>query len=84
MDWINKIHMILEKKKNQMHAKGVDSLDKVYLAISNFDKDNKGYVEKIYFENFLSSIGIYLKTQVSFNFYFLISKLIFLGAYRNS
>ena len=33
MDWINKIHMITEKIKNQMHAKGVDSLDKVYITI---------------------------------------------------
>ena len=64
MDWINKIHMISEKMKNQLHSKGVDSLDKVFVAISKFDDQNQGYVEKIYFENFLSKIGIFLKTQV--------------------
>ena len=53
MDWINKIHMITEKINNQMHSKQVDSLDKVYVAISNFDTLNKGYVEKILFETFL-------------------------------
>lgn len=66
MDWINKIHMIMEKMKNQMHAKQVDSLDKVFMAISKFDTENKGYVEKIYFEDFLAKIGIFLKTQVIF------------------
>ena len=34
MDWINKLQMISEKMKNQMHAKGLDSLDKVYAIIS--------------------------------------------------
>jgi Ca2+-binding EF-hand superfamily protein len=63
MDWINKMYMITEKLKNQMHAKGIDSLDKVYMAISQFDKEGKNYVEKIHFENFLSTIGIFLKTQ---------------------
>lgn len=67
MDWINKIHMITEKMKNQMHAKQVDSLDKIYVAISKFDTTNKGYVEKIYFEEFLSKIGVFLKTQVNIN-----------------
>jgi hypothetical protein len=57
------MYMISEKLKNQMHAKGVDSLDKVYMAISKFDKEGKNYVEKIYFENFLATIGIFLKTQ---------------------
>ena len=64
MDWINKIHMITEKMKNQMHTKQVDSLDKVYIAISKFDNTNLGYVEKIEFENFLAKLGIFLKTQV--------------------
>lgn len=56
--------MISEKIKNQMQAKGIDSLDKVYIAISEFDRNNLGFVEKIYFENFLSKIGVFLKTQV--------------------
>jgi Ca2+-binding EF-hand superfamily protein len=63
MDWINKMYMISEKLKNQMHSKGIDSLDKVFMAISKFDKEGKNYVEKIYFENFLATIGIFLKTQ---------------------
>ncbi len=63
MDWINKINMITEKMKNQMLAKGIDSLDKVYVAISKFDNNNLGYVDKIFFESFLSKIGIFLKTQ---------------------
>lgn len=66
MDWINKIHMIIEKMKVQMIARGVDSLEKVFIAISNYDLQNKGYVDKIFFEEFLSKIGIFLKTQVSY------------------
>jgi Ca2+-binding EF-hand superfamily protein len=63
MDWINKMYMITEKMKNQMHAKGIDSLDKIYMAISKFDSEGKNYVEKIHFENFLATIGIFLKSQ---------------------
>ena len=63
MDWINKIHMIIEKMKTQMKARGVDSLEKVFFAISNYDLENKGYVDKIFFEEFLAKIGIFLKTQ---------------------
>ncbi len=68
MDWINKIHMIIEKIKNQMQARQVDCLDKIYIAISKFDTENKGYVEKIFFEDFLSKIGVFLKTQVNIKF----------------
>jgi len=34
MDWINKIHNIVEKIKNQLHEKGIDSLDRIFIAIS--------------------------------------------------
>lgn len=64
MDWINKYNMIVEKMKNQMHAKGIDSLDKIYYAISKFDGNNNSYVELNDFQTFLASIGIFLKTQV--------------------
>jgi len=59
--------MIIEKIKNQMYAKQIDSLDKVYVIISKYDVSNKGYVEKINFEDFLSKLGIFLKTQVGGN-----------------
>jgi calcyphosin len=64
MDWINKFHIIIERMKSQLHAKQIDSLDGVYMAISKYDTENKGYVDKIDFENFLSKLGIFLKTQV--------------------
>jgi hypothetical protein len=67
MDWINKVHVITEKMKNQLFAKQIDSLDKIFVAISKFDHSNIGYVEKILFENFLAKIGIFLKTQVIIN-----------------
>jgi Ca2+-binding EF-hand superfamily protein len=63
MDWINKMHMITEKMKNQMHSKGIDSLDKVFIAIAQFDSNGYGYVDKVFFENFLSKIGVFLKSQ---------------------
>lgn len=64
MDWINKIHIITERIKSQLHARQIDSLDAVYMVISKFDAQNNGYVDKIDFENFLSKLGIFLKTQV--------------------
>lgn len=63
MDWINKIHMIVEKMKDQMHAKCIDSLDKVFMQIAQFDQEGKGVVSMYYFETFLSRLGIFLKTQ---------------------
>ena len=63
MDWINKINMIVEKMKMQMHAKGIDSLDKVFLQIAQFDKEGKGTIYILEFETFLSRLGIFLKTQ---------------------
>ena len=63
MDWINKIHVIIEKIKNQLHAKSIDSLDRIYITINKFDEANKGYVEINLFEHFLSKLGIFLKTQ---------------------
>jgi hypothetical protein len=65
MDWINKMYMITEKMKNQMYAKGIDSLDKVFIAISSFDLNGLNYVDKINFEAFLAKLGIFLKTQVN-------------------
>ncbi len=84
MDWINKIHIITERMKSQLHARQIDSLDTVYMVISKFDSQNKGYVEKIDFESFLSKLGIFLKTQVRMNNQFYDnSKIIFQNLPRN-
>lgn len=66
MDWINKLNNISEKMKDQMHTKGIDSLDKIYVTISKCDQENTGSISKINFETFLSSLGIFLKTQVNY------------------
>jgi Ca2+-binding EF-hand superfamily protein len=63
MDWINKINMIVEKMKMQMHAKGIDSLDKVFIQIAQFDTARNGLVDKLQFEPFLAMLGVFLKTQ---------------------
>jgi len=31
MDWINKLNLITEKMKTQMHDRGVDSLDRIFI-----------------------------------------------------
>lgn len=66
MDWINKYNMIVEKMKNQMFAKGIDSLDKVFISINKFDPNNNNYIHENDFANFLASLGIFLKTQVTY------------------
>ena len=63
MDIINKIHRIVEKMKEQMLAKGIDSLDKVFIVIAQFDKEKTGKLDILQFEPFLAKIGIFLKTQ---------------------
>lgn len=65
MDWINKYNMIVEKMKNQMFAKGIDSLDKVFISINKFDPNGNNYIHVNDFANFLASLGIFLKTQVN-------------------
>jgi len=64
MDWINKHNMIVEKMKNQMSAKGIDSLDKVFISINNFDPNGNNYIHVNDFGKFLACLGIFLKTQV--------------------
>lgn len=63
MDLINKIDQIIPKMKLQLHSKEIFSLHEFYMAIAKCDPDNTGHVSKIKFENFLSLLGIFLKTQ---------------------
>ncbi len=63
MDTINNMNKITEKMKCQMLAKGIDSLDKVMVVMNQFDPNKTGTIEVIEFEDFLSKIGIFLKTQ---------------------
>ena len=63
MDCINKIDLIIIKKKNQMHAKGIIAMDQIYVEISKFDPKHQGFLDKSKLEVFLSKLGIFLKTQ---------------------
>lgn len=63
MDLINKIDVILEKMRLQMHTKGIYSLSQIFIAIVNFDVQDTGVVNINKFEIFLSKIGVFLKTQ---------------------
>ncbi|MCQ2820621.1 MAG: hypothetical protein MJ252_25425 [archaeon] len=63
MDTINKMNRITEKMKCQMLAKGIDSLDKVMVVMTQFDPNGTGAIEVSEFETFLSRLGIFLKTQ---------------------
>lgn len=63
MDLINKIDVILEKMKLQIHTKGIYSLSQIFIAIVSFDVQDTGVVNINKFEIFLSTIGIFLKTQ---------------------
>lgn len=64
MDYINILEQILPKMKLQMYSnKKIRSLDEVILTLIKFDPERKGVCPIYIFESFLSSIGIYLKTQ---------------------
>lgn len=63
MDWINKINRIIEKMKTQFLEKGIDSLDKVFITMAEYDKQGTGKLDVLQFEPFLSKIGVFLKTQ---------------------
>lgn len=64
MDLINILEEIIPKMKLQMYSnKDIYSIDEVYFSIAKFDKLCKGICPIPKFENFLSTIGVYLKTQ---------------------
>lgn len=63
MDFINKMDQIMIKMKNQMHTKGIISMDQVFIEIARFDPERTGCFHKSKLEFFLSKLGIFLKTQ---------------------
>lgn len=63
MDFINKMDQIMIKMKNQMHTKGIISMDQIFIEIARFDPERTGCFHKSKLEFFLSKLGIFLKTQ---------------------
>ncbi|CAD8068985.1 unnamed protein product [Paramecium primaurelia] len=63
MDWRNKLELIQNKIRGQLHARKIDDLEGVYQLMAEFDKDNSGYLDKDEFQKFLSKIGVFLTTQ---------------------
>ena len=64
MDYINILPEILPKMRTQMHGnKGIHSLSEINFYISKFDLEKSGLCQVYKFENFLASIGVFLKTQ---------------------
>lgn len=51
------------KMKNQMHTKGIISMDQIFIEIARFDPERTGCFHKSKLEFFLSKLGIFLKTQ---------------------
>ena len=54
---------IMIKMKNQMHTKGIISMDQIFIEIARFDPERTGCFHKSKLEFFLSKLGIFLKTQ---------------------
>ena len=64
MDLINILPEILPKMRLQLHAnKKIHSLSEIFFYANKFDKENTGLCQVYKFEDFLASIGIFLKTQ---------------------
>ncbi|CAD8165837.1 unnamed protein product [Paramecium octaurelia] len=63
MDWRNKLDLIQNKIRGQLHARKIDDLEGVYQLMAEFDRDNSGYLDKDEFQKFLSKIGVFLTTQ---------------------
>jgi len=63
MDWKNKIEMIVNKLKLQLHSKKLDDLESVYRKIEEFDPNHSGRLERDSFQKMLGKIGIFLSTQ---------------------
>eukprot|EP00331_Platyophrya_macrostoma_P029949 CAMPEP_0176456796 /NCGR_PEP_ID=MMETSP0127-20121128/31510_1 /TAXON_ID=938130 /ORGANISM="Platyophrya macrostoma, Strain WH" /LENGTH=527 /DNA_ID=CAMNT_0017846841 /DNA_START=40 /DNA_END=1623 /DNA_ORIENTATION=- len=63
MDWKNRLGMIQNKVKGQLHARKIDDLESVGRLIQEFDRDGSGYLDQNEFTRFLSKAGIFLTTQ---------------------
>lgn len=42
MDWRNKLDLIQNKIRGQLHARKIDDLEGVYALMAEFDRDNSG------------------------------------------
>jgi Ca2+-binding EF-hand superfamily protein len=62
-DWRNRIDMIVNKTKAQLHAKGVDNLEQLRPIFAAADKDGSGALNKLEFEELLSNLGVFLARQ---------------------
>ena len=63
MDWKFKYDELKNKVKFQLHAKGLDCVTFIENYYQTFDIDGSGMLDKIEFENFLRTVGIFLTTQ---------------------
>lgn len=63
MDWKNKLHMIQNKIKFQLHAKGIDDLEYLKTVIDKYDTNSTGNLDKDEFTKFMASLGVFLTTQ---------------------
>lgn len=63
MDWKNKLHMIQNKVKFQIHSKLIDDLEVLKEIINKFDTNQTQSLDKDEFTKFLASLGVFLTTQ---------------------
>ncbi len=63
MDWRNRFDQIKNKVKNQLNARGIDTLVQLKGIFYDFDKDQSGTLSKLEFEEFVGKIGIFLTKQ---------------------
>lgn len=63
MDWKFDYSELVNKVKYQLHAKGLDVITAIYDYYQSFDIDASGHLDKVEFESFLTSIGVFLTTQ---------------------
>jgi len=62
-DWRNRLEMIVNKTKAQLHAKGVDNLEQLKGVFDGADKDQSGTLNKLEFEELMSGLGVFLARQ---------------------
>ncbi len=63
MDWRNRLDQIKNKVKNQLNARGVDTMVQLQHTFVEFDKDQSGTLNRLEFEDFMAKIGVFLTRQ---------------------
>jgi hypothetical protein len=62
MDWKNKLPEIQNRLKFQLFSRKIDGIDPLFIIFKQSDKNNSGTLDRYEFDDFLSTVGMFVST----------------------